>query len=107
MRQLRHPEAGEITLEGVLGALSDPVRLRIVSVLAKTEGERPWGDFDVDVCASTLSHHMKALREAGVITHRKEGTRCYVALRPDLEAVFPGLLGCILGFAKGPAPPPA
>lgn len=107
MRQLRHPEAGAITLEGVLGALSDPVRLRIVSVLAATEGERPWGDFDVDVCASTLSHHMKALREAGVITHRKEGTRCYVALRPDLESVFPGLLGCILGFAKGSGPPAA
>ncbi len=100
MRQLRHPEAGEITLEGVLGALSDPVRLRIVSVLAGTEGEHPWGDFDVDVCASTLSHHMKALREAGIITHRKEGTRCYVALRPDLETIFPGLLGCILAFAK-------
>jgi hypothetical protein len=43
---------------------------------------------------------MKVLREAGVILHRKEGTRCFVTLRPELEAVFPGLLGCILGFAE-------
>jgi hypothetical protein len=44
---------------------------------------------------------MKVLREAGVIVHRKEGTRCFVALRPELEAAFPGLLGCILSFAEG------
>jgi hypothetical protein len=42
-----------------------------------------------------------------VIVHRKEGTRCFVALRPELEAVFPGLLGCILGFAVDEAEPPA
>lgn len=99
MRQLRHPEAGETTLEGVLGALSDPVRLRIVATLAESGAERPWGDFDVNVGASTLSHHMKALRLAGVIVHRKEGTRCFVSLRPELEETFPGLLACILKFA--------
>ena len=99
MRQLRHPKVEEITLTGVLAALSDPVRLAIVSTLAQTGGERAWSDFDVDVGASTLSHHMKVLRLAGVINHRKDGTRCFVSLRPDLERVFPGLLGCILGFA--------
>jgi DNA-binding transcriptional ArsR family regulator len=98
MRQLRHPKLEEITLTGVLAALSDPVRLSIVSALANSDGERAWSDFDVDVCASTLSHHMKTLRTAGLIDHRKDGTRCYVSLRPDLERVFPGLLGCILGF---------
>jgi DNA-binding transcriptional ArsR family regulator len=100
MRQLHHPEAGELSLGRVLGALSDPVRLRIVSTLAESEGERPWGDFDVGVGASTLSHHMKALRLAGVIVHRKEGTRCFVSLRPELEGAFPGLLDCILRFAR-------
>ncbi len=98
MRQLRHPKIDEITLTGVLAALSDPVRLEIVSKLAESEGERSWGDFDVEVCASTLSHHLKTLREAGLIDHRKDGTRCYVSLRPDLERVFPGLLRCILSF---------
>ncbi len=42
---------------------------------------------------------MQVLRLAGVINHRKDGTRCFVSLRPDLERVFPGLLGCILSFA--------
>jgi DNA-binding transcriptional ArsR family regulator len=98
MRQLRHPKPDELTLPAVLAALSDPVRLEIVRSLATAAAERPWGEFDVGVCPSTLSHHMKVLRLAGVIVHRKEGTRCFVALRPELEAVFPGLLGCVLGF---------
>jgi DNA-binding transcriptional ArsR family regulator len=107
VRQLPHPEIDEVTLPGVLAALSDPARLRIVRALAGAGCERPWGEFDVGVGPSTLSHHMKVLREAGVILHRKEGTRCFVALRPELEAVFPGLLGCILGFAEDGAGPPA
>jgi DNA-binding transcriptional ArsR family regulator len=100
MRQLRHPKVEEITLTGVLGALCDPVRLSIVSTLAKAGCERAWGEFEVDVCPSTLSHHLKTLRTAEVIDHRKDGTRCFVSLRPDLERVFPGLLRCILEFAS-------
>jgi DNA-binding transcriptional ArsR family regulator len=100
MRQLGHPKVEEITLTGVLAALSDPIRLSIVSALANTDGERSWGDFDVTVAASTLSHHMQVLRMAGVINHRQDGTRCFVSLRPDLERVFPGLLRCILGFSE-------
>jgi DNA-binding transcriptional ArsR family regulator len=102
MRQLGHPRVEEITLTGVLAALSDPVRLEIVSRLARSGGERAWSDFDVEVGASTLSHHLKVLRTAGVIDHRKDGTRCFVSLRPDLDRVFPGLLGCILAFASRP-----
>lgn len=98
MRQLPHPKIEEATLCGVLAALSDPVRLTIVGRLADG-AEHAWGDFDVEVCASTLSHHMKTLRLAGVIDHRKDGTRCFVSLRPDLERRFPGLLACILRFA--------
>ena len=99
MRQLGHPKVEEITLTGVLAALSDPLRLSIVSALAKQGGERGWSDFDVAVGPSTLSHHMQVLRMAGVINHRQDGTRCFVSIRPDLERIFPGLLGCILGFS--------
>ena len=49
MRQLRHPKAEEITLTGVLAALSDPVRLSIVFTLAEAGDERAWSDFDVEV----------------------------------------------------------
>jgi DNA-binding transcriptional ArsR family regulator len=98
MRQLPHPKLKAITLARVLAALSDPVRLSIVSALADG-AECGWGEFDVGVGASTLSHHIKVLREAGVVNHRKDGTHCFVALRPDLEVVFPGLLKTILTCA--------
>ncbi|HWL82963.1 MAG TPA: metalloregulator ArsR/SmtB family transcription factor [Roseomonas sp.] len=93
-----HPEMKTVQLADVLHALSDPLRLRIVAALA-TGDERGWGDFDAPVAPSTLSHHMKVLRQAGLVTHRREGTRCIVALRPELEARFPGLLDTVLRLA--------
>lgn len=104
MKQFDHPSPGEMTLTGVLGALSDPVRLSIVSQLAGSE-ERGSSEFDCDVANSTLSHHLKVLRLAGIIQHRKEGTRCFVSIRPDLEEVFPGLLGFVLRFSANRASP--
>jgi DNA-binding transcriptional ArsR family regulator len=102
-RQLAHPSARDITLVRVLHALSDPVRLSVVADLADGE-ERGSSAFACGVAESTLSHHLKVLRLAGVITHRKEGTRCFVALRPELEETFPGLLRSILRFEKRPPP---
>ena len=98
MRQYRHPKEDEITLTKVLAALSDPVRLSIVASLAR-DGERGWSGFDACVATSTLSHHMKVLREAGVIANRGDGTRCFVSLRPELERNFPGLVETILKCA--------
>src|SRR6516164_2634179 len=99
MRQYRHPKEDEITLTKVLAALSDPVRLSIVASLAR-DGERGWSGFDACVANSTLSHHMKVLREAGVIANRGDGTRCFVSLRPELEHNFPGLIETILKCAS-------
>ncbi|HWE20915.1 MAG TPA: metalloregulator ArsR/SmtB family transcription factor [Hyphomicrobiaceae bacterium] len=98
-KQLTHPRLEEITLARVLRALSDPVRLSVVADLASGK-ERGSSAFEYGVGESTLSHHLKVLRLAGVITHRKEGTRCFVALRPELEKTFPGLLASILRFRK-------
>ena len=102
MRQYRHPSPDEITLPKVLAALSDPVRLSIVEALAKG-GERGWSGFGACVANSTLSHHMKVLRLAGVIANRGDGTRCFVSLRPQLEEAFPGLLRSILKFSASAA----
>ena len=99
MKQLWHPSQSELTLTGILGALSDPVRLSVVCRLSRGE-EIGWGEFDVEVANSTLSHHIKILREAGVITCRKEGTRCFVSLREDVEDAFPGLVASILDVAR-------
>ncbi|MDI5970888.1 metalloregulator ArsR/SmtB family transcription factor [Streptomyces sp. SL13] len=105
MRTPLHPPIEDVGLAGVLSALGDPVRLRIVQVLADGEEHlRP--DFDVPVGQSTLSHHMKTLRDAGVVLSRPEGTRCFVSLRPELEQRFPGLVAAVLRNledATGPA----
>src|SRR6476659_9800980 len=103
MKQPPHPAKDDMTLTAVLAALGDPVRLSIVAEVS--QGERGSSDFDCAVASSTLSHHIKALREAGIVHHRKEGTRCYVSLRPELEAAFPGLLASVLRFVpvEGPA----
>lgn len=101
MKTFDHPAPAELALADVLDALGDPVRLSIVTSLERGR-ERSASDFDVDVCGSTLSHHLKVLRLAGVITHRKDGTRCFVALRPELDETFPGLLETVVKLAKKP-----
>jgi DNA-binding transcriptional ArsR family regulator len=91
-----HPEPKEFDLLDVLHALSDPTRMTIVQTLL-TEPERACGTFPVDVAPSTLTHHFRVLREAGVIRQRQDGTRKWTALRADeLETRFPGLLATIM-----------
>jgi DNA-binding transcriptional ArsR family regulator len=99
----QHPSIEEVTLPEVLHALSDPLRLSIVAALRKGE-ERGWGEFDAQVAPSTLSHHMKVLRMAGLIRNRRDGTRCQISLRPDIEARFPGLLATITALAERSPP---
>jgi DNA-binding transcriptional ArsR family regulator len=98
MRSLDHCAAEEITVFGVLAALADPTRLQIARVLSDGR-EHLQADFPSDVTQSTLSHHMKRLRQAGVAWSRPDGTRCYVSLRPDLEQRLPGLLAAVLTAA--------
>ena len=100
-RGLDHPRAEEMTLASVLTALADPVRLGLVRTLGDG-AEHTQEDFDAGVGQSTLSHHMKKLREAGVVFSRPEGTRCYLSLRGrELEQRFPGLLAAVLSAADG------
>lgn len=92
-------ETGEITLPRVLAALSDPTRTGLVRALADG-AEQAWGDLRVPVAKSTLSYHLKLLRDAGVTSTRREGTRCFVRLRrTELDARFPGLLSSVLAAA--------
>jgi DNA-binding transcriptional ArsR family regulator len=94
----QHPVIAEVSLAEVLHALSDPIRLSILRAL--TPGcESAWSGFMVSVAPSTLSHHMKVLRNAGLIANRKDGTRCLVSLRPELSDRFPGLVETVLRLA--------
>jgi DNA-binding transcriptional ArsR family regulator len=93
---LEMPAADELELVEVLHALSDPIRLQIVQELA-SGGEQACGAMPLPVSASTRSHHLRILREAGVTFTRVVGTQRLVSLRrDDLESRFPGLLDAVL-----------
>lgn len=95
MRLFYHPEIKKISLAGVLYALGDPVRLEIVNRLA--EEELPCAALCIPIAKSTLSHHFKILRDAGVLHCRKEGTQHINSLRrQELDDRFPGLLDAVL-----------
>ena len=94
---LPQPERDEIQIEAVLQALADRVRLRMIAELATSNGPIPCGGFAVDVGKSTITHHVRTLREAGVIEVRQIGTARASTLRTeDLDARFPGLLAGVL-----------
>ncbi|MGY4720095.1 ArsR/SmtB family transcription factor [Naumannella cuiyingiana] len=97
--KLVHPAADELEFTTVMAALSDPVRLAIVTRLADVEpdGELACTTFALSVSKSTQSGHFKTLREAGVIHQRDEGTRRLNRLRrTDLDDRFPGLLDIVI-----------
>ncbi|HWD63979.1 MAG TPA: helix-turn-helix domain-containing protein [Solirubrobacteraceae bacterium] len=96
MRTIAHPVPEQLTLSGLLHALSDPVRLEIVRTLGE-RGETSCGGLGVSVSKSTLTHHLKVLRDAGLTQTRCQGVQRLVSLREeDLETRFPSLLSCVL-----------
>ena len=106
MKPVLEPIADSISLPGLMAALSDPVRVRIVRALA-SEGECSCGTFDLEISKATRSHHLRVLRESGLTHTRAEGTRRIVSLRRDeLDARFPGLLDAVLAAAERDVPAP-
>ncbi|MEV7993326.1 helix-turn-helix transcriptional regulator [Streptomyces sp. NPDC086077] len=98
-RVLPHPAREDIRLEGVLHALSDPMRLSIVRELGAGD-ELSCSHFDLPVTKSTTTHHFRVLRESGVIRQVYRGTAKMNGLREDdLDALFPGLLDSLLAAA--------
>lgn len=95
-RSYEHPDPEEIAIPRVLFALSEPLRLNMVRILAQ-RGEVDSLDLGRDLPRSTLTHHTSLLRESGVVFVRGEGRKCMIQLRTeDLEERFPGLLGTVL-----------
>ena len=86
-----------VSLAAVLAALADPVRLRLISILA-AQGEvcschlqEPLGKSQ-----PTISHHMAVLKEAGILRSEKRGLWHFYSLRDDLPAPVERLLGAFL-----------
>ena len=96
MRPFKRPPASGLILERVLYALSDPVRLEIVQRLAEVS-EASCGELDGGRPKSSMSHHFRVLRDAGLVMTKSVGTTHMNSLRrSDLDARFPGLLDAIL-----------
>jgi DNA-binding transcriptional ArsR family regulator len=90
-----------LEVAAVLHALADPVRLDLFRQLSQSDTAIACGRFDTSVAKSTLSHHFKILREAGIIaTHREGGQALNVLRTEELDASFPGLLRAILPQAR-------
>lgn len=88
------PAAEDIRLTDILHALSDPGRVKMLMLLADGEyhpcGTETWG---LGVQKSTISHHLKTMREAGLIEYRLRGRNKDARLRREiLDERFPGLI---------------
>ncbi|MGH4026356.1 MAG: ArsR/SmtB family transcription factor [Pseudonocardiaceae bacterium] len=84
----REPLAAEqaTELSRLFKALGDPARLRLLSLIASHQGGEACvceltGVFDLT--GPTISHHLKVLREAGLITGERRGTWIYYRIQPE------------------------
>lgn len=102
MSALEHPAADEVPLQAVVAALSDPVRQQIVQLLA-TRGELSTHTVNaaLPLSRSTVSQHLRVLREAGVTITRAQGRQRLVSLRRDvLDRRFRGMLEAALSLHR-------
>ena len=101
MRPLIHPSIEDITVEGILHALADPVRVAIYAELASSACANTCSNFlqvsDRNIPKSTLSQHFRALREAGLVRSERSGVEMHNTARcAEIETRFPGLLPAIM-----------
>ncbi|MEV4675171.1 MULTISPECIES: ArsR/SmtB family transcription factor [Actinomadura] len=87
-------EAEAAELAKVFKALSDPVRLRLLNMIASVDGDEACvcdltGAFDLT--APTISHHLKVLRQTGLIEGERRGTWVYYRVVPDRLTRLSGL----------------
>jgi DNA-binding transcriptional ArsR family regulator len=91
----------DVTLVDLLRAVADPTRLRLLTMLADGE-ELPKGPmvWEFDVQKSTMAHHFKAMREAGLTRTIAQGRNHSIQLRrAELDEKFPGLVDALVASA--------
>jgi len=101
-RPFVHPPIETVTLEGILYALADPVRLQIIRTLGRggSCGMNCQSAAPDTMPKSSQSHHYRILREAGLIRSERRGVEVVNSLRCDEIATrFPGLVPAILKAA--------
>jgi DNA-binding transcriptional ArsR family regulator len=105
MRPLFHPSVEDVTVEAILHALSDPVRVAIFIQVAGSNCSRNCSNFlnvsEKTIPKSTLSLHFKALREAGLIWGERRGVEMHNTSRcAEVDQRFPGLIAAIVNAHK-------
>lgn len=98
---LPQPTVAEMDLPTVMDALSDPIRLTILHryLIDAAGGERSCGWVGIDRPKSTLTHHFRVLREAGLLEQRQQGLTRVSRVRVDeLQERFPGLVALVLDW---------
>ncbi len=101
MTQFVHPAKEDINLAGILNALGDPLRLKIFKSLMNKDGCMSCSEASPcpSIAKSTLSHHFRILREAGLIRTSKRGVENRNVVRfAEINEKFPGLLKNVLKF---------
>jgi DNA-binding transcriptional ArsR family regulator len=101
MKPLFHPAIEDVTVEGILHALSDPVRVAIYADLVNSDCPQTCSNFlrvsEKAIPKSTLSQHFKALREAGLIRGERHGVEMQNTSRcGEIDKRFPGLIAAIV-----------
>ena len=101
MRPLFHPALEDVTVEAILHALSDPVRVAIFVEIAGSNCSHNCSNFlnvsEKTIPKSTLSLHFKALREAGLIRGERRGVEMHNLSRcEEVDRRFPGLIAAIV-----------
>jgi len=84
----------------LLKALADPVRLRLLSMVAShADGEACVCDLNdaFELSQPTISHHLKVLHEVGLLDRAKRGVWVYYSVKPDALADLAALLGGVTG----------
>jgi DNA-binding transcriptional ArsR family regulator len=108
MKPLFHPAADDISVEGILHALSDPVRMDIFVRVVSANCAQPCTAYGEakgqQVPKSTLSQHFKVLRESGLIRSERHGVEMRNEARcEEVNKRFPGLLPAIMQAHKAQA----
>jgi len=101
MRPLSHPAIEDVTVEAILHALSDPVRVAIYANIVGSACSQNCSNFlnvsDKAIPKSTLSQHFKVLREAGLIRSERQGVELHNTSRcSEIEKRFPGFILAIV-----------
>jgi DNA-binding transcriptional ArsR family regulator len=101
MKPLFHPSIEDVTVEGILHALSDPVRVAIYADIVGSECPQTCSNFlnvtEKTIPKSTLSQHFKALREAGLVRGERRGVEMHNTSRcTEIDQRFPGLIAAIV-----------